>query len=306
MRHDPKWATFNSAYINEKVQFDIQNAVLEEPSDAGLIRLFTHMSMTRDPRAAKNMVPDELWHILPADPEIEELERQRQTLKEGQYRINGKDNEVEIRDLSKKIRSKRAQWEKDVQRQFREYYFYNRPTWDIEKQAAGDVDEEYINPTISLHITERSRLASILCNQPADLKSDELFRLRIQATDLMTALCHKRETKRREQRRAKMQTHLQTEEGFPRSDSFPLLMLKTQCPLCIGDEGLSYEERTFPYSRPSVMYDHFDREHGKKLKGVQQLSCNHPKCKEGKLAFENLNHFKNHIATVHGVHLRPS
>ncbi|KAK3934127.1 hypothetical protein QBC46DRAFT_454414 [Diplogelasinospora grovesii] len=33
MRHDPKWATFNSAYINEKVQFHLQNAVLDEPTE---------------------------------------------------------------------------------------------------------------------------------------------------------------------------------------------------------------------------------------------------------------------------------
>jgi hypothetical protein len=37
MRHDPKWATFNSAYINEKVQFDLQNAFLDELLEDGLI-----------------------------------------------------------------------------------------------------------------------------------------------------------------------------------------------------------------------------------------------------------------------------
>lgn len=43
MRHDPKWATFNSAYINEKVQFHLERVVADEPTDDCLIDLFTHM-----------------------------------------------------------------------------------------------------------------------------------------------------------------------------------------------------------------------------------------------------------------------
>ncbi|KAI0414731.1 FluG domain-containing protein [Xylaria grammica] len=214
--------------------------------------------MTRDPRAAKNMVPDKVWHAIPEDPEIEKLERQRQMLKEGRYRINGKDAEAEIRDLSKRI------------------------------GTAGDVEEEDLNPTVSLHVAERSCLAEILWNQLADLGSDDLFYRRIQATELMTALCLKRETKKRDQRRVRMQAHTRIEEGSPRPDPSPLLMYKTQCPFALG-RGL----------------DHFDREHGKQLDGAEKLPCKYPKCKEKGLKFENLSHFKNHVATIHGIRLRP-
>lgn len=78
MRHDPKWATFNSAYINENVQFDIQNAFIDEPSEDSLIGLFTHVSLSRDPRAQRNMVPDEVRETLPPDPKITALEIQRE------------------------------------------------------------------------------------------------------------------------------------------------------------------------------------------------------------------------------------
>ncbi|GAW21824.1 hypothetical protein ANO14919_113490 [Xylariales sp. No.14919] len=182
-------------------QFGIQSAVLGELPDTGLIRLFTHMSMTHDPRAAKNMVPDKVWHAIPADPEIEKLERQRQMLKEGRYRINSKDTETEVRDLTE------------------------------------DVEEEGLNPTVSLRVAERSCLAQILWNQPADLGSDDLFYRRIQATELMTALCLKWETKKRDQRRVRMQAHTRIEEESPRPDPSPLLMYKTQCPFALG-QGL--------------------------------------------------------------------
>ncbi|EFY85694.1 FluG domain-containing protein [Metarhizium acridum CQMa 102] len=52
MRHDPKWATFNSAYINDKVQFHLERVVADEPTEDCLVDLFTPMSITRDPRAS--------------------------------------------------------------------------------------------------------------------------------------------------------------------------------------------------------------------------------------------------------------
>jgi hypothetical protein len=171
-------------------------------------------------------------------------------------------------------------------------YFYNRPTWEIEEQANGK-EVDYIKPTVKLCIPERTQLAKILCEQPTDLSSKMLLKLRIEAADLMVALCDKRETVKQGPRR----------RTAPPSDLFPLLMDKRQCPRCIGDEELSYEERTFKYCRPSVMYDHFDREHAQQLR--TQISCNHLKCK-GEAPFQHLNHFKGHVPETHGIKLRPS
>ncbi len=137
MRHDPKWASFNSAYLNEKARFHLQMAVLEEPHEDPLIDMFTHISIMRDPRGS-DMVPDEIWRDLPPDPEIAELEAKREKLKGGQYRIQGRDNEQEVRDLTKTIRTKQAQRDKAVRRTYHKYYFYHRPTWDIERQARGE------------------------------------------------------------------------------------------------------------------------------------------------------------------------
>ncbi|KAB5536164.1 hypothetical protein GE09DRAFT_1141605 [Coniochaeta sp. 2T2.1] len=52
------------------------------------------------------------------------------------------------------------------------------------------------------------------------------------------------------------------------------------------------------------MYDHFDRAHAKHMSVVKQMVCSHPKCKEGSLKFEHLDHFKNHVERIHGVKLR--
>ncbi|KAK3934135.1 hypothetical protein QBC46DRAFT_274432, partial [Diplogelasinospora grovesii] len=51
-------------------------------------------------------VPDKAWSDMPPGPEIVELEQQRERLKGGQYRIKGRDNEQEIRDLTSTIRNR--------------------------------------------------------------------------------------------------------------------------------------------------------------------------------------------------------
>ncbi|KAK3898542.1 hypothetical protein C8A05DRAFT_47176 [Staphylotrichum tortipilum] len=306
MRHDPKWATFNSAYINEKVKFHLQNAFLEEPTEDSLLAMLSHIGLMRDPRASKDMVPDEVWEMMPPDPKIEALKKERARLKGGRYRIKGSEHEGQIRELTKLIATKEQQWKKAVKQDYRKQYFYNRPTWDME--AGGEEQEEYVEPVIDLQIPERAQLAEILCNQPDNLSPAELLELRIQAAELMVILCGKREPARpgriRQRARAQTQADVPVKEESPGPDPFPLLMDRKQCPRCIGDETLSQEERTFKYCRPAVMFDHFDRKHAQQLGSARQMSCNHPKCKEEALEFKHLNHFKNHVESVHGVKLR--
>ncbi|PNP84285.1 hypothetical protein FNYG_02358 [Fusarium nygamai] len=314
MRHDPSFRTFHHAYLNEIANFDLQNAFLEEEKQNQLFRLFAHVSLTRDPRATADMVPEEVWANLPPDPEILELEMERAKLKQGNYRIDGHPEEDKIRQLTEDIRKRRAQRDQQVVKRYREHYFYNRPTWDIERQARGEAEEEYAEPVINVNIPERARLAHIFCHQPDDLSEDQLFQLKIEAVSLMVALCDKRETVRhnRIRQRAEAQLSIMTErleiedETLPSPDRFPLLLHAAQCPDCIGDERLSCEERAFTYCRPTVMNDHFDDQHLTKREQAERrgekIRCEHPKCRD--LKFQHIDHFRNHVQKVHGVTLR--
>ncbi|KAI7758745.1 hypothetical protein LZL87_012251 [Fusarium oxysporum] len=316
MRHDPQFATFHHAYLNEIANFDLQNAFLEEEKQSQLFRIFAHVSLTHDPQATADMVPEEVWANLPPDSEIVKLEEKRAELKQGIYRINGHIDEEKIRQLTKKIRKTRAQREKQVVKQYHEHYFYNRPTWDIERQARGEEEEEYAEPIININITERARLADIFCHQPDDLSEDQIFRLKIEAVSLMVALCDKRETVKREriQQKAKAGLSIKIEppevehKTVSSPDRFPLLMYAAQCPDCIGDGRLSREERTFTYCRPTVMNDHFDDQHlverEQAERSEERIRCEHPKCQDVKL--KHVNHFSRHVQEVHGVTLRSS
>jgi hypothetical protein len=316
MRHDPRFSTFFSAYLNENARFDLQNAFLEEEKQDQLFRMFAHVSLTRDPRATRDMVPEEAWAEVQPDPEIMELEEERAQLKQGQYRIAGHDSEARIRKLTDTIRTKKAERDKRIVKDYREYYFYHRPTWDIEAQARGEVEEQYEEPVIDLIVPERARLAEILCFQSKDLTEEQISRLRIEVVDLMVALCDKRDTGKPHQSQPKppgqVPVHQFVKEESPafeawlRADPFPLLMNASQCPDCIGDERLATAERTFRWCRPTIRNDHFDDQHlAERETAVAQgvvLACYHPKCRSE--AFQHLDHFRNHVQTVHKVSLR--
>ncbi|KAK8093139.1 FluG domain-containing protein [Apiospora kogelbergensis] len=184
MRHDQKFFTFNNAYLNQIANFHLQNTFLEEELETQLFRLFAHVSLTRDPRAVRDMVPYEVWANWPPDPEIRELEVQRAELKGGQYRFDGREDEDKIWELTNQIAQKRSQREKRIVQEYRE------------ASRGGEV-EQYEEPAIDLVIPERARLAEILCHQPDDLCDEERTRRNIKVVDLYVALCGKRERVKR-------------------------------------------------------------------------------------------------------------
>ena len=77
-----------------------------------------------------------------------------------------------------------------------------------------------------------------------------------------------------------------------------------QCPGCIGDERLTYGERTFQYCRPTKRNDHFDDHHLEAIERAEQhgepIVCH--ECKDVKL--DTVDHFRNHVQSVHGITLR--
>jgi hypothetical protein len=74
----------------------------------------------------------------------------------------------------------------------------------------------------------------------------------------------------------------------------------------IGDERLSFEERTCKYCGPAVMYDYFDREHLEEMKENEKHNLSHPKCKEEGAKVKHLDYFGADVMSCHGVSLRRS
>jgi len=59
------------------------------------------------------------------------------------------------------------------------------------------------------------------------------------------------------------------------------------------------------FCRTSYMWDHIEDYHLSKEPADQPVYCRHPVCKAKEVVFNDINHFKNHVETIHGIGLRP-
>lgn len=306
MRHNPNSAVYNGAYINERVPFDVLSAVLERPSANGILRMLTHMSLMRDPRAPVH-VPDDVLAALPPDPSIMALEEERAKLKAGAFRIQGTEVEPEVRRLNLAISAAKKKRRNDLSAEYRADYFRRRPTMDIDMQNNGEMEEEYIESVVDHQIPERTQLAELLCTK-GELKYPEgPVQRRIQAAELMLTLCHRREVARRYRLQRKPPAQRFVKEESPEETPpfvFPLICGRTQCIFCIGDDSKSYEDRMSSFCRPNKMMNHVEGQHLKARDPQARIRCEHPICRSAGLVLNNVSHFKNHVETVHRITLR--
>ncbi|RYP77558.1 hypothetical protein DL770_007059 [Monosporascus sp. CRB-9-2] len=122
MRDDPKSATPHSAHLNENVGSDTKNTPLEEEAEDQPYRLFAPVSLTRDPRTPRDMLPERHAPREICSPTT----------------VQGRGDEAEIRELTEQIRAKYDQSDERIVKKYRKSYFYNRPTWDIERNDHSD------------------------------------------------------------------------------------------------------------------------------------------------------------------------
>ena len=129
MRHDPNTGIFNASYLNQRVRFDIQSAVMERLSVDWLTCAFTHMSIRCDPRAPKD-VPKHIRRALPPDQKILELERERQALYrkvKAKYGFINRAGDTQMGEdyakLVRKVNSEKKKHEEDLKKAYRRQYF---------------------------------------------------------------------------------------------------------------------------------------------------------------------------------------
>jgi hypothetical protein len=324
MRHDPFTGVFNGAYINGNVRFNVQDAFLEsDVSDDGLTRAFTYMSIRCNP-GAPDTVPTELMdQLLAEDPDIVELDRQfkesRLRLREeyGTIKRAPKRTQKEHEDLGKQLRNLTKSFKTEIEAANRKEYFYHIHNEMMKRQLQRHLDkavvEELEDPeqAVEHQLAERTRVQQLLCDLSKDLSPEEIVARKILAIDAMTALASRQEIQTRKPLPTpaytdpiKKESPAPTPDPFPQLDEFPLSLGKTQCIFCIGNEQYSYDQRTRAFKRVAHMWDHVENIHLKYLD--QQIPCGHSVCKAQGVVLNSVMLFKNHVAIVHKVDLRPT
>lgn len=312
MRHDPMTGVFSGAYINHRVKFNTQDAFLErDVSDDGLTRAFAHMSIRCNPGIPKE-VPPAVLRALPPDPDIADLERRYTTMFQQlrhRYKFvkRAPPKEVkEYQDLGRQLTNARKSFKEEVSREFKRDYIFRFHNEQMKRQLDKTyVTDVYVEPVVQHQLEERTRLQQILCDFSTDLGMKDIIRRKTRAINLMVALASKQETPRQQ---PSLACKIPVKEESPDLDpspapmEFPIICHKTQCIFCIGNEQYPFEKRARSFRRVSHMMDHVENVH-LKLLPADKIPCHHPVCKS-EVLFNNVNHFKNHVARVHGIMLR--
>ncbi|KAM3533678.1 hypothetical protein MY4038_002993 [Beauveria bassiana] len=318
MRHDPMTGCLANAYLNRRVGFNTQDAYLErDPSADGLTKAFSHMSIRCNPEVPRDIPKAELA-TLPPPPEVVELMREvkrtsvqlRQQygfIKSAPKRIKAKYSQLrcDLRNSEKAFRC-------DMTKVYQEEYRRRMHNEELERQLNGMVIEEKTEPAVEHRLPERSGLQNILCDFRTDMSLEDITARKIRAIDIMVRLAACREVR---QPRATPSQEASRESSPEMAESklvlkpepfenFPLLLGKTQCIYCVGDVRLTRAARMRKFKRVSHMMDHVENVHLRHEKGNARFVCRHPECQHLGDFLTSLDHFKNHVQTVHGVKLR--
>jgi hypothetical protein len=292
--------------------------VLDQPTDSGFLRAFTHMSLTCDPRAPQT-VPDEVRDALPPDLELVQLKLEQQELRlelkhlYGHAFVQGSigtEAGEEYRQLNRQIATVTKTLEQELKREYRWDYFYRIHNEELEKimKKVTVVAPTYVEPVVKHQLPERTQLQEIMCDLSKDLNPRDIAMRRIRAIDTMVALsrrqevqCHKSQLSKSSSASSLGESPVPKEES-PVPDIFPLKCKKTQCIFCIGDDRQSYERRMRTFSKPDKMMDHVERHLERNTTGT--FECCHPVCKAEGVVLDKVVLFKIHVDEVHEIKLR--
>jgi hypothetical protein len=306
------------SYINPDVEFDVQAAYIDEPSQTAVIKAMGNMTLTRDPLAPTKLSLDDAVAINQNDTVVK-LRQQRDGLTKAIKEVEKRDGrngvgageEVELlrqlkKDAEAKLHRKKMNLRARKLSKVRETYFLENDTRALEQ--AGDmslVDGDKGDSTATTYALEhRALLADMLCRPAGNLHELGGLRQRIELIRTATELCACREVRGRAKVYRNPVTTWTEEVDKSVPPSFSLECDPRQCLFCIGDERLDLAQRKFSYARAAKMMDHIEKDHLAQFEAEAKISCPHPTCQKVQVVLDGVSHFKAHASRVHKITLR--
>lgn len=243
------------AYMNRRIQSDVQAAFLGLPSSDAILKATSHMARFADPRAPTSLTPSDLT-VLKQDPEIVKLRKIRdkltreikekfKTIKEAREannemcishaRAQSDLNSAKFRIREQALKKKRVEFHENID------------TEELDKQD-GSIDTQknnWIPAKVEHQLEERRRVVELLCQQSSDYEVN--LRHRIDMIEALIALCRAKKIHSSQKRitdntwgiiDSDISTSLdhnprpETTNNMSTPDSIPEICPSTQCPQC--------------------------------------------------------------------------
>lgn len=327
MRHDPLTGCMQNAYQSRRIGFNTQDAFLQrDPSADGLTRAFTHMSIRCNPEVPKEIPKADLNKLSP-DPEVASLAKQIKRMalfmrqEFGFINSAPKEMREEYQQRRRDLKNAEKAFRADMTKVYQEACRRRIHNEELQKQLSGiTIDPELdgeanLEPSVQHQLKERTQLQAILSDFRQDLGTKRITDRKVRAVDLMVLLASRREVRPPAQSRSlsPLLYGSSIRESSPiikpfvpklKVEEIPLILGKTRCIYCVGEDQLPYDMRMRSFKRACHMMDHVQNAHLKHECKGGKFICHHPQCKHLVDFLTSLDAFTNHVQRVHGVKLR--
>lgn len=220
------------------------------------------------------------------------------------------------RSLSSEIFNLRQRLRVALLKQLRDKWDTEQPVKDVELQLSGlkfsDAPEAKVVQLPEMPPMQQ-RLVETILTLPGTTVVEEFCR-RNAAIDAVTAYCHFQEggavampRGRPSTRKASPMTsketipHLAAAEAEKQALSNAMLLVYTEkrtttCFLCLGEQSLPFQKRTYKFASPGDLTKHFKRKHLANIKEGDRLEC-----KVCRMGLQHKHHLQNHALSIHGT-----
>ncbi len=319
-------AIFQRNYLSRMIRYDTQAAYGGTAPRTELIQAANRMSRRIDPRRPKELTEAQSAGIR-QEEEIQELRGRRDELFQRIrqqfifiYRAEGQAIYDQYEEAKRAVDRKIKARERELINQIQKEYDAVAPVQDMRAQLVGDPESLSLILSTSGRVRyafmERSRIAKVFFNPPSTRGAEGDVDWRVSIVDDMMSLCIRQKGVFRKARRIRRiqargndldddaERPLTAVKSDPGSDSlishlFPVRCKPYQCLYCLGDTNLPLEERLHNLGSKYSLQRHFDRRHP--FRPREPYPFPHPEC--AAVTLDNVMHFKNHAATVHGVYM---
>ncbi|OJD24587.1 hypothetical protein ACJ73_04052 [Blastomyces percursus] len=301
---------FERYYISVKVKRDVQSAYLGFPARESIIQAVGRFSLTRDPRAPKEL-SNERKEAIERDPQLVKLcDRQRSCVnlsRESTVRFQNPKAQrciASTQSLYHQGRETNPPLHREAFEDMRQEFFATIDTVEIERQLLGlSISEELKmdDEDKAQFVLERARLArNLFCSSDCRTEDQhELYVRRVQTSQDSVSLCSLREGPRKRRVSSADSGVDITFDGIIDADTFPISCPVTQCLFCLGDSQLPHSARIYSFSGPDNLRRHVQNYHLRYLDPDVLLWCPHPSCPD---ALDGVEDFKGHVLIVHNVY----
>ncbi|KAF8855964.1 C2H2 finger domain protein [Acephala macrosclerotiorum] len=301
MQH-AKIDTFIKHYLRRKVTVDTRAIVSGYEPQRDLMRAACRMTRWIDPNRPQELTPEESLSVN-QDPVKRRF--QGTATRQPGYRIIGR----AIFNTRQRLRTALLKY-------VQERWDLEHPVDEIERQLSGLKLSQDVKTTLDQNDEMpplQKRLAETVMTLPSTTIEKE-FRRRNAGIDAVAAYCHFQEGRAAALPHKKSSTRrtspMPSKETSPQlaaaqaekqalSDAMLLVFTEkktTTCFLCLGEQSLPFEKRTYKFASPGDLIKHFKRKHLAHIKEGDQL-----KCKVCRMSLQYKAHLQNHALSIHGT-----